>query len=35
MWLAYVFWKPEMSFKDFLDSDSTEEQGVYIDQLGF
>lgn len=38
MWLAYVIWKPEMYFKEFLEKDSeskSEETGVYIDQIGF
>jgi len=41
LWMAYVMWKPDLSFAEFLNSntpqnqDSKIENGYYIDQIGF
>jgi hypothetical protein len=41
LWIAYVMWKPDLSFSEFLNSNKPSndenniENGCYIDQIGF
>lgn len=34
LWLAYVVWRPEMTFEEFVNQKPEEVGGIYIDQVG-